>query len=103
MVKSVQVLARFFLVPSSSLYRAQNIVSGAPLAARSFITMQVDISSGPGHVLMEQWNPLGLVGIITAFNFPVAVFGWNNAISLVCGNVNVWYAIFSVNFLLCTN
>lgn len=40
---------------------------------------------------MEHWNPVGLVGVITAFNFPVAVFGWNNAISLVCGNVNVWY------------
>lgn len=40
---------------------------------------------------MEQWNPVGLVGVITAFNFPVAVFGWNNAISLVCGNVNIWY------------
>ena len=51
------------------------------------------LSLGPGHVLMEQWNPLGLVGIITAFNFPIAVFGWNNAVSLVCGNVNVWYVI----------
>ncbi|XP_046856803.1 alpha-aminoadipic semialdehyde dehydrogenase-like [Xenia sp. Carnegie-2017] len=47
-------------------------------------------SERPGHVLMEQWNPVGLVGIITAFNFPIAVFGWNNAISLVCGNVNIW-------------
>ena len=103
MVKSVLVLARFFLAPASSLDRTQNIVSGAPLVARRFTTMQINISSGPGHVLMEQWNPLGLVGIITAFNFPVAVFGWNNAISLVCGNVNVWYAIFSINFLLCTN
>ena len=45
---------------------------------------------GPGHVLMEQWNPVGLVGVITAFNFPVAVSGWNHAISLVCGNVNLW-------------
>ncbi|GAB1301733.1 Alpha-aminoadipic semialdehyde dehydrogenase [Apodemus speciosus] len=44
-------------------------------------------SERPGHVLMEQWNPLGLVGIITAFNFPVAVFGWNNAIALIAGNV----------------
>ncbi|KAM7320323.1 hypothetical protein ACRRTK_020766 [Alexandromys fortis] len=46
--------------------------------------------SGPGHALIEQWNPLGLVGIITAFNFPVAVFGWNNAIALITGNVCVW-------------
>lgn len=47
-------------------------------------------SERPGHVLMEQWNPLGLVGIITAFNFPLAVFGWNHALSLVCGNVTLW-------------
>ncbi|KAJ6669660.1 hypothetical protein lerEdw1_000209 [Lerista edwardsae] len=44
-------------------------------------------SERPGHALIEQWNPVGLVGIITAFNFPVAVYGWNNAIAMVCGNV----------------
>lgn len=47
-------------------------------------------SERPGHFLMEMWNPLGVVGVISAFNFPAAVFGWNNAISLVCGNVNLW-------------
>lgn len=47
-------------------------------------------SERPGHALIEQWNPLGLVGIITAFNFPVAVFGWNNAIALITGNVCLW-------------
>uniref|UniRef100_A0A4W4G633 aldehyde dehydrogenase (NAD(+)) n=1 Tax=Electrophorus electricus TaxID=8005 RepID=A0A4W4G633_ELEEL len=46
-------------------------------------------SERPGHALIEQWNPVGLVGIITAFNFPVAVYGWNNAIALICGNVIV--------------
>lgn len=51
---------------------------------------QVIPSERPGHLLLEMWNPLGLVGIITAFNFPVAVFGWNNAISLIGGNVNLW-------------
>lgn len=40
-------------------------------------------SERPGHVLMEMWNPLGLVGVISAFNFPVAVYGWNAAIALV--------------------
>ncbi|KAF9802782.1 hypothetical protein SFRURICE_002950 [Spodoptera frugiperda] len=44
----------------------------------------------PGHVLIEKWNPLGAIGIITAFNFPVAVFGWNSAIAMVCGDVSVW-------------
>ncbi|KAL4714519.1 hypothetical protein ACJJTC_006565 [Scirpophaga incertulas] len=47
-------------------------------------------SERPGHVLLEKWNPLGLVGVITAFNFPVAVFGWNSAIAMVCGDVSVW-------------
>ncbi|KAL6037147.1 hypothetical protein STEG23_022989 [Scotinomys teguina] len=47
-------------------------------------------SERPGHALIEQWNPLGLVGIITAFNFPVAVFGWNNAIAMITGNVCIW-------------
>ncbi|XP_004384346.1 alpha-aminoadipic semialdehyde dehydrogenase [Trichechus manatus latirostris] len=47
-------------------------------------------SERPGHVLIEQWNPVGLVGIITAFNFPVAVYGWNNAIAMICGNVCLW-------------
>jgi aldehyde dehydrogenase family 7 protein A1 len=47
-------------------------------------------SERPGHVLMENWNPLGVIGIISAFNFPVAVYGWNNAIAMVCGNTMVW-------------
>lgn len=40
-------------------------------------------SERPNHIMLEQWNPLGLVGIISAFNFPVAVYGWNSAISMV--------------------
>lgn len=47
-------------------------------------------SERPRHFLMEQWNPLGVVGMITAFNFPVAVAGWNLALSLVAGNTHVW-------------
>jgi len=46
--------------------------------------------SGSGHALIEQWNPVGLVGIITAFNFPVAVYGWNSAIAMICGNACLW-------------
>jgi aldehyde dehydrogenase (NAD+) len=44
----------------------------------------------PGHRMMETWHPLGVVGVISAFNFPVAVWAWNTAISLVCGNTVVW-------------
>ncbi|XP_064097896.1 alpha-aminoadipic semialdehyde dehydrogenase-like [Macrobrachium nipponense] len=47
-------------------------------------------SERPGHVLMENWNPLGIVGVITAFNFPVAVYGWNSAIAMVCGDTLLW-------------
>jgi acyl-CoA reductase-like NAD-dependent aldehyde dehydrogenase len=43
-----------------------------------------------GHALLECWNPLGVIGIITAFNFPVAVYGWNSAIAMVCGNTMIW-------------
>src|SRR3954466_5806727 len=42
------------------------------------------------HRLMEQWHPLGAVGIVTAFNFPVAVWAWNAALAAVCGDVCVW-------------
>jgi acyl-CoA reductase-like NAD-dependent aldehyde dehydrogenase len=54
------------------------------------INGQVIPSERPGHSLLEFWNPLGMVGIITAFNFPCAVYGWNVAISMICGNVNIW-------------
>ncbi|CAG5114585.1 unnamed protein product, partial [Candidula unifasciata] len=47
-------------------------------------------SERPGHLLLEQWNPLGVVGVITAFNFPCAVYGWNSAIAMVCGNTLLW-------------
>ncbi len=47
-------------------------------------------SERPMHRMMEQWHPLGVVGIITAFNFPVAVWAWNAMLSLVCGNSLVW-------------
>lgn len=50
--------------------------------------------------MMECWNPLGLIGVITAFNFPVAVSGWNAAIALICGNVMVWKGASSTS--LCT-
>jgi aldehyde dehydrogenase (NAD+) len=44
----------------------------------------------PGHRMMEQWHPLGVVGIISAFNFPVAVWSWNSALALVCGDSVIW-------------
>lgn len=47
-------------------------------------------SERPGHRMYEQWHPLGIVGIISAFNFPVAVWSWNSALAWVCGDVCVW-------------
>ncbi len=47
-------------------------------------------SERPGHRMYEQWHPLGVVGVVTAFNFPVAVWAWNALLSAICGNATVW-------------
>ncbi|HEX3626382.1 MAG TPA: aldehyde dehydrogenase family protein [Verrucomicrobiae bacterium] len=47
-------------------------------------------SERPNHRMMEQWHPLGIVGVITAFNFPVAVWAWNCALAAVCGDSTIW-------------
>ena len=47
-------------------------------------------SERPSHRMYEQWHPMGVVGIVSAFNFPVAVWSWNSMIAMVCGNVNIW-------------
>ncbi|UOB17918.1 L-piperidine-6-carboxylate dehydrogenase [Abyssalbus ytuae] len=57
--------------------------------SRQLYGLQIQ-SERPDHRMMEQWHPLGVVGIISAFNFPVAVWSWNAAIAWVCGNVCIW-------------
>lgn len=47
-------------------------------------------SERPGHRMFEQWHPMGPVGVITSFNFPMAVWSWNAMIALVCGNTVIW-------------
>ena len=47
-------------------------------------------SERPQHRMYEQWHPLGVVGIVTAFNFPAAVWAWNAAIAAVCGDTMIW-------------
>ncbi|WP_290793584.1 aldehyde dehydrogenase family protein [Flavihumibacter sp. UBA7668] len=49
-------------------------------------------SERPGHRMYEQWHPLGIVGVISAFNFPVAVWSWNAMLAWVCGDVCIWKA-----------
>ncbi|WP_028296892.1 L-piperidine-6-carboxylate dehydrogenase [Olivibacter sitiensis] len=49
-------------------------------------------SERPAHRMYEQWHPLGIVGIISAFNFPVAVWSWNSMLAMVCGDVCIWKA-----------
>ena len=58
-----------------------------PLAPALRLTMH---SERPGHRMYEQWHPLGVVGVISAFNFPVAVWSWNALIAAVCGDCVVW-------------
>src|SRR5690606_32033265 len=47
-------------------------------------------SERPGHRMYEQWHPIGIVGIISAFNFPVAVLAWNSFVAAVCGDISIW-------------
>ncbi|MDT8408818.1 MAG: aldehyde dehydrogenase family protein [Wenzhouxiangellaceae bacterium] len=47
-------------------------------------------SERPGHRMYEQWHPLGVVGVVTAFNFPVAVWAWNALLAAICGNATIW-------------
>jgi aldehyde dehydrogenase (NAD+) len=90
------------------LARLVTLEMGKPLAeARGEVQEMVDVcdlavglgrqigglvlpSERPGHRLQEQWHPLGVVGVVSAFNFPVAVWSWNAAIALVCGDTVVW-------------
>ncbi|TKY89810.1 hypothetical protein EX895_001107 [Sporisorium graminicola] len=70
----------------------QEVIDVADMAVGLSRSIQGSVlpSERPGHVIYEIPNPLGLVGVITAFNFPVAVHGWNFCLSFVCGNATVW-------------
>ena len=56
-------------------------------------------SGRPEHWMMEVWNPLGIVGVISAFNFPVAVAGWNTALALICGDLVLWKPALTSNLV----
>ena len=79
-------------IPSESLGEVQEAIDICDFSVG--LSRQLDgrtmPSERPGHRLMETWHPLGVIGLITAFNFPCAVWSWNVAVALVCGDTFVW-------------
>ena len=79
-------------IKSEGLGEVQEYIDVCDMATGMSRTIEGKVlpSERPGHFMMEVWNPLGLIGCITAFNFPVAVSGWNAAIALICGDLMLW-------------
>ncbi|MCA5894922.1 aldehyde dehydrogenase family protein [Isoptericola sp. NEAU-Y5] len=79
-------------ITSEALGEVQEMIDVCDLAVGLSRTLggRTMPSERPGHRLMEQWHPLGVVGVVSAFNFPVAVWSWNTAVALVCGDTVVW-------------
>ena len=79
-------------IPSEALGEVQEVIDVCDFAVG--LSRQLDgrtmPSERPKHRLMETWHPLGVVAVISAFNFPAAVWSWNTAVALVCGNSVVW-------------
>lgn len=79
-------------VPSEGLGEVQEMIDICDFAvglSRQLYGLTI-ATERPGHRMMETWHPLGVVGVISAFNFPVAVWSWNAALALVCGNTVIW-------------
>ena len=79
-------------IPSEGLGEVQEMIDICDFAvglSRQLYGLTI-ASERPGHRMMESWHPLGVVGVISAFNFPVAVWSWNAALALVCGNPVIW-------------
>lgn len=79
-------------IPSEALGEVQEMIDIIDLAvgqSRQLFGKTMP-SERPGHRLAETWHPLGVIGVISAFNFPVAVYSWNTALALVAGNTVVW-------------
>ena len=86
------VTAEVGKTPSEALGEVQEMIDIADLAvgqSRQLFGRTMP-SERPGHRLAEVWHPIGVVGVISAFNFPVAVYAWNTALALVCGDPVVW-------------
>lgn len=79
-------------IPSEGLGEVQEMIDVCDFAvglSRQLYGLTI-ATERPGHRMMETWHPLGVVGVISAFNFPVAVWSWNAALALICGNSVVW-------------
>ena len=79
-------------VPSEGLGEVQEMIDICDFAvglSRQLYGLTI-ATERPGHRMMETWHPLGTVGVISAFNFPVAVWSWNAALAFVCGDSVVW-------------
>ncbi len=79
-------------IPSEGLGEVQEMIDICDFAvglSRQIYGLTI-ATERPGHRMMETWHPLGPVGVISAFNFPVAVWAWNAALALVCGNPVLW-------------
>jgi len=79
-------------IPSEALGEVQEMIDvcGFAVGLSRQLYGRTIASERAGHRLVESWHPLGVAGVITAFNFPVAVWAWNAAIALVCGDTVVW-------------
>ena len=89
---AVIVTAEAGKIPSEAAGEVQEMIDIVDLAVGQsrMLYGRTMPSERPGHRLSETWHPLGVVGIVTAFNFPVAVFAWNTALALVAGDTVVW-------------
>ncbi|MDQ0318081.1 aldehyde dehydrogenase (NAD+) [Pararhizobium capsulatum DSM 1112] len=79
-------------IPSEGLGEVQEMIDICDFAvglSRQLYGLTI-ATERPGHRMMETWHPLGVIGVISAFNFPVAVWAWNTALAIVCGNAVVW-------------
>jgi len=77
---------------SEGLGEVQEFIDICDMATGMSRTLEGKVlqSERPGHFMMEMWNPIGIIGCITAFNFPCAVAGWNAAIAFICGDLMIW-------------
>jgi len=90
-------------IRSEGLGEIQEFIDICDMAVGMSRTLEGKVlpSERPGHFMLEQWNPIGTVGVITAFNFPAAVTGWNTSLALICGDTVLWKGAQTVSLVSC--